>query len=179
VLCRPKVGINASGAPCRSPRAGPFHADPPYVGPPHAGLLHVRQLMALAFAPLLIVHQTFVLLLYRTAPNQRLGPLFAYLYYELMQSIACVVWTVHDEDIRKNNAVKHWHNRFKQVVATHRPNIWRLQLAQQQKQAATEVSLRCRSTSAQNPYYLQEHSQTATTTSAPIYRWAVDRATVH
>jgi hypothetical protein len=48
---------------------------------------------------------------------------------------------VHGADIRTNNSVEGWHNRFKNVVATHRPNIWRLLLALRQEQAATEVAL--------------------------------------
>lgn len=99
----------------------------------------IRQLMALAFAPLLVVHHTFVH--YRTAADQRLGPLFAYFDHEWMQSIPCVMWNVHGADIRTNNSVEGWHNRFKNVVATHRPNIWRLLLALRQEQAATEVAL--------------------------------------
>lgn len=46
---------------------------------------------------------------------------------------------MHGAYIRTNNAVEGWHNLFKNIEATHRPNIWRLLLPFEQ--AGTKVAL--------------------------------------
>jgi hypothetical protein len=99
----------------------------------------VRQLMALAFAPLAILRHTFMH--FNAASDQRPAQLFAYFDNEWMQTIPLALWNVHGADIRTNNDVEGWHNRFRNVVASHRPNIWRLLLALRQEQASTEIVL--------------------------------------
>ncbi len=99
----------------------------------------IRQLMALAFAPLALVRQTFYLL--RAASDPRLAPLFDYFNQTWLRAIQPRMWNVFNVDIRTNNNLEGWHSRFQKIVARHRPNLWQLLEAIQHEQAATEVAI--------------------------------------
>lgn len=93
--------------------------------------------MALAFAPLVIVRQTFHLL--EMAADPRLQPLFAYFRQEWIITIPPKMWNVYKLQLRTNNDLEGWHLRFKSIVSRHGPNLWHLLSCIQQEQAATEV----------------------------------------
>jgi uncharacterized protein YbgA (DUF1722 family) len=95
--------------------------------------------MALAFAPLALVRQTFHIL--DAASDPRLAPLFHYYNQEWILSIQPRMWNVYQVNTRTNNNLEGWHSRFQKIVARHRPNLWQLLEAMLQEQAATEVAL--------------------------------------
>jgi hypothetical protein len=103
--------------------------------------VQIRQLMALAFAPLVLVRQTFHIL--SNAADQALAPLFAYFHTEWILNADAPprMWNVHGQDIRTNNSVEGWHARFKKIVRKRHPNLWELLIELQREQAATEVAV--------------------------------------
>ena len=68
-------------------------------------------------------------------------------YVSRFQSRSCFVqnktpsridW-LNSVPIKTNNDCEGWHNRFKNIVDKHRPNIWRLLNSLLQEQSATEI----------------------------------------
>lgn len=99
----------------------------------------VRDQIALAFAPLPLIDATFQTL--ETTCDPRLTPLFLYFRNEWMRPGFKRVWNVSGLDIRTNNNVEGWHNRFANAIGKHHPNIWEFLLVVQNEQANTEVEL--------------------------------------
>jgi hypothetical protein len=94
-------------------------------------------LMALAFAPLAVIRQTFHII--EVGSDARLATLFTYFRAQWIIHVQPRMWNVHNSSHRTNNDLEGWHNRFKNIVARHRPNIWKLLNCLIQEQASTEV----------------------------------------
>jgi hypothetical protein len=99
----------------------------------------VRQLMALAFAPVLVVRQTFSLLQQTSDPT--LNNLFAYFSDQWLTRTPLPMWNVYRRQMRTNNDLEGWHSRFAHVVVRHHPNIWLFLSALQEEHDATLVSI--------------------------------------
>jgi hypothetical protein len=84
---------------------------------------HIRRLMALGFAPLLLVRTAFTQLEVQS-PNAALQPLFAYFRQQWLTTVPPKYWNVQNIDIRTNNDCEGWHHRFNMLVNKHHPNIW-------------------------------------------------------
>jgi hypothetical protein len=97
--------------------------------------------MALAFAPLPIVRQTFHILETMPSNDLRVAPIYQYFRQQWIMSIPPKMWNVYKVNIRTNNHLEGWHNRFANLVSRHRPNIWRLLACIQQEQSATEITI--------------------------------------
>lgn len=93
--------------------------------------------MALAYAPLAVVRQTFHI--FEAASDPRLTTIFQYFEQTWIRSIQPRMWNVHGVAIKTNNDCEGWHNRFQNLVDKHRPNIWRLLDCILQEQNATEI----------------------------------------
>jgi hypothetical protein len=101
--------------------------------------MQVRKLMALAFAPLPLVRNTFDIMEVNADP--RLAPLFAYFRQQWIVNIPPRMWNVYKVNTRTNNDLEGWHLRFANIVSRHRPNLWHLLACLQQEQVATEIIL--------------------------------------
>ena len=99
--------------------------------------LQVRQLMALAFAPVLLVRNIFNQL--RAASRHCLRPLFVYFDNQWVMGMPLSLWNMYRVSRRTNNNLEGWHLRFSNIVRRHRPNIWQLICALQEEQSSTEV----------------------------------------
>jgi hypothetical protein len=110
--------------------AGLYSANP-------AIYIQIRKLMALAFAPLLLVRNTFNI--FQAAADPQLAPLFAYFDDQWMTRTPLGLWNVYRVSRRTNNHLEGWHNRFANIVRKNKPNIWILICALKNEQAATEV----------------------------------------
>jgi hypothetical protein len=95
--------------------------------------------MALGFAPLLLVRNTFAQM-QDNAPLA-LQPLFRYFDQQWLQSVSPSMWNVHNEDVRTNNDLEGWHHGFNKAIGRHHPNIWFLLESFINERASTEVTL--------------------------------------
>jgi hypothetical protein len=95
--------------------------------------------MALAYAPLALVRQTFHI--FEQSSDPRLAPLFQYFRLQWIINVPPAMWNVYNRQTRTNNDLEGWHNRFTNMVGRHRPNLWRLLACLQEEQAATEVAV--------------------------------------
>jgi len=100
----------------------------------------IRQLMALGFLPLSVIHVTFRQL--KAAAPPSVHPLFAYFEQQWLGNVPIKMWNVHNVDIRTNNDCEGWHNRFNRLVDKHHPNVWHLLHCIREEQASTDVT-RC------------------------------------
>ena len=100
--------------------------------------LQVRQLMALGFAPRLLIRNIFRQL--RSESNTSLLPLFTYFEQYWLTNIPISMWNVFESDLRTNNDCEGWHNRFNRAVGKHHPNIWHLLSCIRDEQATVMVT---------------------------------------
>ena len=95
--------------------------------------------MALAFARHGFLRPTFQAL--QASADPRLAQLFTYFQNEWLQPGFTSMWCMDGVDIRTNNNLEGWHNRFKNAIGKHHSNIWEFLLAIQTEQASTEVQI--------------------------------------
>jgi hypothetical protein len=95
--------------------------------------------MALGFVPLPFVRNAYQQLL--AAADQRLMPLFNYFSCEWLVNIPPAMWNVHQSDMRTNNHLEGWHNRFNNLVSQHHVNIWKFVQCLREEQCSTEVAV--------------------------------------
>jgi hypothetical protein len=84
--------------------------------------LQVRQLMALAFAPMAVIRPTIAILEQNSDPA--LTQLFSYFRDQWLTRVRIQMWNVYKAELRTNNDLEGWHNRFSNLVSRHHPNIW-------------------------------------------------------
>jgi hypothetical protein len=99
----------------------------------------VRQLMALAFVPILLVRNTFAQL--RAASDPSLVQLFDYFEEQWLTRTPVPMWNVYRTEMKTNNALEGWHARFNSIVSKHHPNLWHLVESLRAEQDATEVTI--------------------------------------
>lgn len=100
--------------------------------------IQIRQLMALAFVPVVIVRIVFGQL--QAASAAQLGPLFDYFNRQWLTNIRTSMWNVYGVTRRTNNDVEGWHHRLNTMLSRHHPNIWQVIRCLQDEQASMEVT---------------------------------------
>jgi hypothetical protein len=106
----------------------------------------IRQMMALANLPILVLRHSYTALLERSAAITTLYPPLADLatYYQdtwLNGAFPLRMWNVYAENTRTNNAVEGWHNRLNRAVRRHHPNVLDLVEVLREEQAAIDTTV--------------------------------------
>jgi hypothetical protein len=78
----------------------------------------VRLLMALSFAPVPVVLNTYRYQL-KPAAHPALGPLLQYYEQQWLQPAMLPMWNTYQSSRRTNNELEGWHNSFANLVDTH------------------------------------------------------------
>jgi hypothetical protein len=97
----------------------------------------IRKRMALAFLPVVIVRQNFLMIEDMT---KFLARLLVYFSTYWLTCVPLVRWNVYGVEMRTNNYAEGWNCRFSSIVRRHHPNIWHFIKCLQDEEASTSLA---------------------------------------